>query len=108
MVSCVSDGPDALDMNIPQVFRWYGDEGTRRGTTEVKLDPQAFAAVKESLDAKDADTKRTPSAYEVQMIPMEDGLWALESCCVWENEEDENADSIFESHEIALVKVPEP
>ena len=107
VVSCVSDGPDALDMNMPQVFRWYGDEGTRRGTTEVKLDPQAFAAVKESLDAKDAGTKRTPSAYEVQMIPMEDGLWALESCCVWENEDDENADSIFESHEIALVKVPE-
>ena len=108
VVSCVSDGPDALDMNMPQVFRWYGDEGTRRGTTEVKLDPQAFAAVKESLDAKDAGTKRTPSAYEVQMIPMEDGLWAMESCCVWENEEDENADSIFESHEIAMVKVPEP
>ncbi len=107
VVSCVPDGPDALDMNIPQVFRWYGDEGTRRGTTEVKLEPQAFAAVKEFLEAKDAGTKRTPSAYEVQMIPMEDGLWAMESCCVWENEEDENADSIFESHEIALVKVPE-
>ena len=107
VVSCVSGEPDALDMNKPQVFRWYGDEGTRRGTTEVKLDPQTLAAVKEYLDAKDAGTKRTPSAYEVQMIPMEDGLWAMEGCCVWENEDDENADTIFESHEIVLVTVPE-
>ena len=107
VVSCVSGEPDAFNMNTPQVFRWYGDEGTQRGTTEVKLDPQDFAVLKEYLEAKDAGTKRTPSVYEVQMIPMKDGLWAMEACCVWENEGDENADTIFESNEIFLARVPE-
>ena len=38
---------------------------------------------------------------------MEDGLWALVSCGVWENEGEENVDTIFESHELVMVKVEE-
>ena len=106
-VLCVSRGEDANDMNKPQVIRWFGDEGTERGTTELKLNPEELSAVKEYLTPKEPGTTRTPSVYDVQLIPMEDGLWALVSCGVWEYEDEENSDSIFESHELVLAKVEE-
>lgn len=106
-VLCQSGEEDAYDMSKPRVIRWFGDEGTERGTTELKLDPAALSAMKEYLTPKDPGTTRTPSAYDVQLIPMEDGLWALVSCGVWENEGEENADTIFESHELVLAKVEE-
>ena len=106
-VLCISREEDAYDMNRPQVIRWFGDEGTERGTTELKLNPEELAAMKEYLTPKDPGTTRIPSIYEMQLIPMEDGVWALVSCGVWENEGEENADSIFESHELVMVKVEE-
>ena len=106
-VLCVPKDGNAYDMNRPQVIRWFGDEGTEKGTTELKLNPEELSAVKEYMTPKDPGTTRTPSVNDVQLIPMEDGLWALVSCGVWENEDTENADSIFESHEIVLAKVEE-
>ena len=106
-VLCISREEDAYDMNRPQVIRWFGDEGTERGTTELKLNPEELNTLKEYLTPKDPGTTRIPSIYEMQLIPMEDGVWALVSCGVWENEGEENADSIFESHELVMVKVEE-
>ena len=107
-VLCVSKGDDAYDnMNKPRIIRWFGDEGTERGTTELKLNPEEMTTIKEYLTANDPGTTRTPSVYAVQLIPMEDGLWALVSCGVWENEGEENVDTIFESHELVMVKVEE-
>ena len=107
-VLCVSKGDNAYDdMNKPQIIRWFGDEGTERGTTELKLNPEELTVMKEYLTPKDPGTTRTPSVYDVQLIPMEDGMWALVSCGVWENEGEENVDTIFESHELVMVKVEE-
>ena len=106
-VLCESGEDDDYNMNKPRIIRWFGDEGTERGTTELKLNPEDLPAMKEFLASEDPGTTRTPSAYDVQLIPMEDGAWALVSCGVWENEGEENADSIFESHELVLVKVEE-
>ena len=85
---------------------WLGEDGTELETTEIRLDPEAFTVLRNYLQPETPGEKRTTILDQCQFIPMEDGLWTMATCWVANELGDEGFNTIFDSQEIVMFRIP--
>ncbi|MBR5959713.1 MAG: hypothetical protein IKZ98_01860 [Clostridia bacterium] len=93
----------------PKVFLWFDEAGKELGTTELALNPANLSRTGKYLPPENDGKDRVPLIDVAYLIPMQDGLWALADCSIWEKQADgELIDCIIpDSEEYVMVKVPE-
>ena len=93
----------------PKVFLWFDETGKELGTTELALDPANLLRTGKYLPPENEGKDIAPLIDVAYLIPMQDGLWALADCSIWEKQADgEQIDCIIpDSEEYVMVKVPE-
>ena len=90
------------------VFSWFDAEGKELGITEVNLDLEDFATVRDCLNREPDEMNPVPMSWVEVVIPAADGLWALAGCCVNTTDSEGIRTLALGSNEYVLVRIPEP
>lgn len=94
-----------FSMSAPRTIRWINEDGNNQGTTRIILKPENFGRLAGYLKAGDDGKAKNPALNDIEMIPMDDGMWGLAT--IGATEADDGT-WIWDSVDTVLIPIREP